>query len=66
MAIYENQPKNVSSEYYNLSGENPVKEPQDSSTQKKLTRKIAIFTVAFILIAVWFWWNFVQIDTASK
>lgn len=66
MAISENQPKNLSSEYYHLSGENPVKESQDNLLQKKPTRKIAIFTVAFILIAVWFWWNFVQIDTASK
>lgn len=66
MTTYENQPKNVSSEYYNLSGENPKQESLESPLQKKLARKIVIFAVAFILIAIWFWWNFVQIETASK
>lgn len=66
MAVHENHPRNPSSEYYNLSGESPTKESNDNLMQKKRTNKIAFLFVVFSLIAIWFWWNFVQISASSK
>lgn len=66
MAVSDNQQKNVSSEFYDLSGKNPVKDSKQELTQKKIPWKVIIFLVGVILVAMWFWWNIVQIDASSR
>lgn len=75
MTISDNQQKNFASgpgvenktsEYYNLSGKNPLKESTENLLQKKGSWRMVIFVVALILIGMWFWWNTIQIKSSSK
>lgn len=64
-----NQQKNIlssveakTSEFSKLSGEMPVK----ALAHKKISWKVIIAIAAIALIAMWFWWNFIQIDTSTS
>jgi hypothetical protein len=53
------------SEYYNLSGGNPVTDEKKALVQKNRPWKIIIFVVGFVLIGMWFWWNYVQVYVST-
>jgi type VI protein secretion system component VasF len=66
MTISDNQQKNYGSEYYDLSGKNPVKDVKKDLTQNKIPWKVIIFLVGVMLVGMWFWWNIVQIKASSR
>lgn len=54
-----------SSEYYNLSGEDPLKDSRNVLLQRNFPWKVVFFTVGFLLLVMWFWWNIVQIESPT-
>lgn len=54
-----------SSEYYNLSGEDPLKDSKIFLLQRNIPWKVIMLTVGFLLLVMWFWWNIVQIESPT-
>ena len=66
MATNNDQQNSIESEYYHLSGIDPVKNQKQNLTKKKIPWKIIIFLAALGLILIWFWWNVILIKASSK